>query len=195
MLQAASNIDRLHYRYMCCRFIYYTEWSVIHDTNGVKADFMDGNKMKIKNNKFALEDPFSRESSSTISEACVNFSDYQWDRDANNRQKVVLRRLKLKNKILACRASFWKKLNWRKIDISCQPKPSVLLQILRRNLLPRSTIFATLVANLHLLYEPFLSKEHTQCHNNLPNVPSVRIAKILQIKKKKRSMLWKIIKE
>lgn len=113
----------------------------------------------------------------------------------NNRQKVVLRRLKLKNKILACRASFWKKLNWRKIDISCQPKPSVLLQILRRNLLPRSTIFATLVANLHLLYEPFLSKKHTQCHNNLPNVPSVRIAKILQIKKKKRSMLWKIIKE
>lgn len=38
---------------------------------------MNGNKMKIKNNKFASEDPFSRESSSTISEAYVNFSNYQ----------------------------------------------------------------------------------------------------------------------
>lgn len=77
MLQAASNIDRLHYSYMCCWFIYYTEWSVIHGTNGVKADSVDGNKMKMKNNKFALEDPFSRESSSKICEAYVNFSNYQ----------------------------------------------------------------------------------------------------------------------
>lgn len=45
--------------------------------------------------------------------------------------------------------------------------------------------FTTLVANLHLLYRRFLSKKRTQCHNNLPNVPSVQIVKILQIKKKK----------
>lgn len=77
MLQATSNIDRLHYRYMCCWFIYYTECSVIHGTNGVKADFMDGNKMKIKNNQFSLEDPFSRGSSSKICEAYANCSSYQ----------------------------------------------------------------------------------------------------------------------
>lgn len=38
---------------------------------------MDGNKMKMKNNEFALEDPFSRESSSKICETCVNFSNYR----------------------------------------------------------------------------------------------------------------------